>query len=396
MSNTAESGWSHAASQLWDAGERNAAINTSLALWQQQKTVVLALQNAYFMFLLNDYKTAAFVLDQQLQHDPEHLDLHTNLAVCCSRMGEPARALHHAQQASRLNPTALTPWDTQAQTLHVLGDEAGAVAAGSESLRLKDLMVSKMVSERGIAAIEPPAHSAAELADGKKRIISFALWGSNPRYLRGALRNALLVGDIYPGWVCRFHVDASVPDEFLNILRQLGAEISLQPGNSSLLARLSWRFLVASDPEVGYFMVRDCDSVISLREARAVQDWLDSGAYFHVMRDWWSHTDLMLAGLWGGVAGILPSMGELLAGYRTQSLTTPNIDQWFLRDEIWPRIRAHCRVHDRCFQFGNPVAFPGPPATASHHVGQDEFAAHRAGQARLLDAWIARLPCLAL
>jgi hypothetical protein len=64
--------------------------------------------------------------------------------------------------------------------------------------------------------------------------------------------------------------------------------------------------------------VRDADSVLNLRERLAVDDWLASGRWFHIMRDWWSHTDLVLAGMWGGVAGVLPPCaadGELSAQY---------------------------------------------------------------------------------
>ena len=40
----------------------------------------------------------------------------------------------------------------------------------------------------------------------------------------------------------------------------------------------------------------------------AVDEWLTSGRYFHVMRDWFIHTDLIIAGMWGGVGGALPSL----------------------------------------------------------------------------------------
>ncbi len=42
------------------------------------------------------------------------------------------------------------------------------------------------------------------------KIISFSLWGQNPKYLTGAIRNAVLVKQIYPDWVCRFYVDNKV------------------------------------------------------------------------------------------------------------------------------------------------------------------------------------------
>jgi len=36
-----------------------------------------------------------------------------------------------------------------------------------------------------------------------KKIISFSLWGDNPIYTQGAIRNAELAKEVYPDWVCR-------------------------------------------------------------------------------------------------------------------------------------------------------------------------------------------------
>mgnify|MGYP006292180853 FL=1 len=50
--------------------------------------------------------------------------------------------------------------------------------------------------------------------------------------------------------------------------------------------------------------MRDADSVLNIRERAAVDDWLASGAAFHVMRDHPVHCDLMLAGMGGRIAAI--------------------------------------------------------------------------------------------
>jgi tetratricopeptide (TPR) repeat protein len=65
--------------------------------------------------------------------------------------------------------------------------------------------------------------------------------------------------------------------------RQAG-EVALQPEEQSLRQKPCWRFQVANDPEVGRFAVRDCDSVVSLRERHAVEEWLAGDRWFHVMR----------------------------------------------------------------------------------------------------------------
>ena len=51
-----------------------------------------------------------------------------------------------------------------------------------------------------------------------KKIISFCLWGDNPKYTIGAIKNADLALDIYPEWTCRYYIGKSTPFE---IIKQL-------------------------------------------------------------------------------------------------------------------------------------------------------------------------------
>ena len=37
------------------------------------------------------------------------------------------------------------------------------------------------------------------------KLITFSLWGQDPKYLVGAIRNAELASEIYPDWICRFY-----------------------------------------------------------------------------------------------------------------------------------------------------------------------------------------------
>jgi hypothetical protein len=98
--------------------------------------------------------------------------------------------------------------------------------------------------------------------------------------------------------------------------------------------------------------------------------------------------------MWGGVAGVLPSMTRMLAKYRSRDLETPNIDQWFLRDRIWAFVRRSCLVHDRCFRPPGAVPLPAPVGADDRHIGQDEYAARGQDQERFLRTWIEEHPCL--
>ena len=79
------------------------------------------------------------------------------------------------------------------------------------------------------------------------------------------------------------------------------------------------RFLPLLDPRVEVVVSRDLDSRITAREQAAVEDWLETGLTFHVMRDNPHHAALVLAGLWGARldtgdrAVMTEAMGQLVA-----------------------------------------------------------------------------------
>ena len=385
-------GWNRAAHALWLAGRRAealAACAAALNAAAPDETPAELAQFAYYLFLDGQLAAAAQALQRLLQKDPADWESVGNLAVIRRRLGETREAAELFRALAAAQPANVLAWDGLAAVLAGLGDAPGAAEAGTRALTLKDAQAVRAAPWR------PPGRSAAAFAAGKPDYLVFSLWGDDPRYLRGALRNALLVEDVYPGWRCRFHVDASVPGEVLQLLQDLGAEVVAERARASLSQRLAWRFKAAADPRIGRFLVRDADSVIGPREARAVAAWIASDAWFHVMRDWWSHTDLILAGLWGGIGGSLPDIETEAQAYRPPAMETPNIDQWFLRDRVWPRIRRHVLVHDRCFRAPGSHPFPGEPPPPPAHVGQNEYAARPEHQDRVLAAWIARCPSLA-
>ena len=58
---------------------------------------------------------------------------------------------------------------------------------------------------------------------------------------------------------------------------------------------------------------RDLDSRLSFREKMAVDEWVESGLRFHVMRDHPSHSMWpMSGGMWGGTRDAMPHMADLL------------------------------------------------------------------------------------
>ena len=377
--------WSRLGHELWQTNNHPAAIQAVLQDLNAQSVVkpaALFLQLGYYLFLSGDPLAAARILESGLATHPEDLQILLNAAVCQSRSGNPDRAIECYRQLLERDPANFVAWDGLCADLARQGAYDEARQAGTSALQLKYRRASR---EAMRAVLSRP---------GGLQVIAFTLFGANPRYLRGAIDNALAAPEIYPGWQLRFHVDETVPADLRAALEGLGCEVRLEAPGQPLRQRLAWRFKVADDPAVDRFLIRDVDALVSPREAGAVQAWIASGKAFHVMRDWWTHTDLILAGMWGGMTGFLPSIWPMLNAYRSPTMETPNIDQWFLRDCIWPLIRQDCLVHDRCFTQAGSQAWPGPEPDSAFHVGQDEYAVRRRGQAARLAKWVARLPSL--
>lgn len=387
-------GFNSRAHEHWQANSRQLAIDTVLEAINAagpKKPLPLILQLAYYVFLVGDPAAAAIFLERSRADYPDNPELLRNLAVCLSRSGQHEAAVERVTELLAIAPEDFVALDALCNCLSRLGRFAEAAAAGTRSLLLKDRRCRPPASSWRLPAESPAARLSAA---GKIDAISFSLWGRNPRYLRGALDNALAASQHYPGWSTRFHVDDTVPADLVAALRSLGADIRQEAPGQALRQKLAWRFKVANDPEVGRFLVRDIDSVVNARERTAVDEWIASDRWFHVMRDWWTHTDLVLAGMWGGVAGVLPALEPMLRSYQPPAAETPNIDQWFLRDQVWGYIRGSCLIHDRCFDGAGARRWPGPATEGSVHVGQDVFAAARAEQASRLGPWLTRLSCL--
>jgi hypothetical protein len=108
-------------------------------------------------------------------------------------------------------------------------------------------------------------------SDGSK-VISMALFGNNPNYTMGAIRNAQLLPVVFPGWTLRVYIaepesanaSLKVPARIISKLRVLGAQIAYVNGPLLQVPR-QWSYLVADDPNVSSFEVPVHGSVTERR-----------------------------------------------------------------------------------------------------------------------------------
>ncbi|MEQ1775678.1 MAG: tetratricopeptide repeat protein [Burkholderiales bacterium] len=236
------------------------------------------------------------------------------------------------------------------------GDAAHTLKWGGRMLALED----RLQIPRTLAL---PADTALPARKGRQKLIAYSLWGAKPAYNMGAMVNARIAHFIYPGWTSRFYLAADVPAATRQALLAAGAQVVdawlRHPGVSPSM----WRFLPADDANVGVFICRDCDSRLSPKEAAAVDAWLASGKWGHVMRDHLIHRNVMLAGLWGarndGDGERRLFMRRRLQRFlKGQSDARHGADQHFLAKEIWPVLRDNCCVHDSYYPLFGAQPFP--------------------------------------
>jgi len=182
-----------------------------------------------------------------------------------------------------------------------------------------------------------------------KKVISFSLWGNDRKYTIGAIENAKLAKEHYPGWTCRYYIGKSVPEDITEQLKKFeNTEVFLMSEQGDWTG-MFWRFFAASDPEVSIMISRDCDSRLNKRESAAVKEWVESDKSFHIMRDHPFHGTEILGGMWGCKSPSLRNMVSMIEDYKKIG-NFWQVDQNFLRENVYPIVSQDSMVHDEFFQ----------------------------------------------
>jgi len=215
-----------------------------------------------------------------------------------------------------------------------------------------------------------------------KKIISFSLWGNNPKYFIGALCNAEIAKLIYPEWVCRFYCGESAP---INVVEQLktydNCEVIMMKENSEY-SYMIWRFLPIDEDDVEIMLSRDTDSRLSWRERYCVDIFEKSDYLVHSIRDNINHGELM-GGMWGIKKNNRVKIKDLLKEFKGG--LEYDQDQIFLRKVLGPYYEettlTHCSTRLNNFPVEEDILTKHPeiiPASrlpqsngiSSHFVGE--------------------------
>ena len=185
------------------------------------------------------------------------------------------------------------------------------------------------------------------------RYLSFSLWGDQPIYNVGIIKNAELWKTIYPDWQMVVFYDNTVPKKTIEELNSMG--VICQDMTDKGIYGMFWRFFAVELPNSEYSSFRDADSRLSTREKLAVDEWIESGKTLHVMRDHPYHmipcgNDRLgiLGGMWGIKSKKIP-LTKMIQNYPNKSKIFYGEDQTFLKT-IYSLFENDRCTHDDFFE----------------------------------------------
>jgi hypothetical protein len=178
-------------------------------------------------------------------------------------------------------------------------------------------------------------------------IVSFSLYGDDPKFVIGAIENAKDVQNFSDEWVAYFYCGQEVSLETRGLLEGFGAKVIVADSGWHVNG-MFWRFYPFGNEVFKRVIIRDVDSRISHREFVAIQEWADSGKLGHIMRDHPFHATEILGGMWGARFELKNFMSAIdVESYYTAS---KGQDQNFLRDKVYPILAEDSLIHDSFYR----------------------------------------------
>lgn len=267
----------------------------------------------------------------------------------------------------------------------VLSSLLVSTSSDVNGIHVKAEVVDKPRLQQMASALRRAATDSVKSSSQNNRllVLSYSLASNNPTQyeIDGMVKAATVAPALYPGWQVRVYHSPQLQIDIFQTLQAIGSHVKLvdvsgplskhQASAHQKLHPSFWNMLVASDPTVEAYVVRDLRYALSRRESLAVEEWIESGRKFHIIKDHPSHHPSVMAivpGLWGARgASAIPNMALLLQEFNdadsdnnSNSLKDGDqIVQSFLWEKILPLAKGDCFQHDSyyCEESGG-VAFP--------------------------------------
>src|SRR5580658_3751585 len=164
-----------------------------------------------------DWPPAGVLAEELARRQPDVARLQKALIATLSNMQRFDETITQASRYIERFGEDLTILDALKVAHFYTGQVDAAVRYGQRAIELRDAEACRIPTAGTMT--EPGGPPSGQ------NVISFSLWGTAPFYSYGAMINLVLSRTVYPGWRCRFYVDAAVPPACAAFLRDNGADV---------------------------------------------------------------------------------------------------------------------------------------------------------------------------
>lgn len=175
-------------------------------------------------------------------------------------------------------------------------------------------------------------------------IFSYCIYGANPKYVEGIIKNLEQIRDHYPTFHTWIVVGNDVPPEYIEKYKSFpNVKLTHFPLTGGRL--MTYRFFPIDDQSVECMIVRDADSRITERDRECIKRFLESEHTVYTIRDHFYHKCPIMGGQWGIKRTPLYNQFQFELEYHVvkDSLTKDcgvdayDTDQYFTRHYIYPK-----------------------------------------------------------
>jgi hypothetical protein len=189
---------------------------------------------------------------------------------------------------------------------------------------------------------------SSESGTGGVNIFSYCIYGSNPKYVEGMVKNLEQIRIHYPTFQTWIAVGNDVPPEYIERYTSFpNVQLTHYPLTGGRLR--TFRFFPIDNPNVTCMIVRDADSRISERDRECIRRFMESDFSVYTIRDHYYHKCPIMGGQWGIKRTAAHPTFQLEVGYNTlkdkiSSLDSYGSDEYYTRHYIYPIYGEHMIV----------------------------------------------------
>lgn len=209
------------------------------------------------------------------------------------------------------------------------------------------------------------------------RVFSFCLYGNKVKYCRGMSENLKLIAEKYPDFETWIYFSEDVPDQYLQEYRQYKTQ--LIPMDHLGHHPMIYRYFPIDQPQVELMFVRDADSRINQRDQWCIDQFIQSDATFHIIRDHYFHKKWKITGAMWGIkrSGLTPDLLVFNLYHKyLETINTSDLqsvygeDEKFLNLYLFPKVCGHTLIHSDLIQFEHEEVTPiSSPLTQTNFIG---------------------------